>query len=797
MTSSETRARPIEQRVGKIVVSHAVIISAGVAAHRAERKAAVVLREEIAKRSGLDWPIRETPEPDRPAVIFAHADRAPAGLAIPPEAMAPTDSSEGYTIYLEVSDAPRIWLVGGCGRAALFAAGWLLRRLEIEEGSVVLPAQESGRLISTQPRYPIRGHQICYRNVLGPDDAWGEAEFEQYFRDIVIFGANSIELSPPQTPHEQADEAAPQTPWEMLAPWELNRRLSALLDSYDLDVWIHLPTTGDWDSKHPTDWEAMLGNRDRLFHSMVRLDHVLVPGGDPGEMPPDLLFPFLEELVPVLHRNHPNAGLWVSPQGFKNKNGTLARFIDYLQTKQPDWLTGVVYGPWVHDSLPHIREVVPSKYKLRRYPDITHSCRCQYPVPEWDSAFAFTLGRETINPRPLAEAHIHNRFMECADGTVAYIEGVHDDVNKAIWSARLWNPDQPVHEILVEYGRTFIGHELSEAVADGLLALEENWRGPLLGNPRHRQTLAQWREIWRKAGEKSQVNWRLQQGYFRALYDVYVQSRLDLDTQQEKAALEILAKARDLGAEEAAKQAIEVLRRSTATPDIETMRQEILHLGELLYKTIQMQMSVPLYHAPDEERGAVLDFLGIPLNDRVWILNRIQESMALPTKVDRIAALKKIAHWTDPGPGGFYDDLGNPGREPHLVRGEGWEQDPGFLRTALDEFGGDSPNYRYSWNRQATTLYATPLQMHYTGLDRSARYRLKVVYNGRFHAMMRLEANGQYEVHGPIRGTLPPSVMEFLLPQELTQEGKLSLKWVKVEGRGCQVAEVWLEPTDK
>ncbi len=792
MTSKETRTTTNKQVDGKIVFSHSVIVSAGNAAHRAERKAAVMLREEIAKRSGLDWPISETPEPDRPAVILAQSDRAPAGLSLPSEAVAPTGSSEGYTIYLEMTKAPRIWLVGGCGRAVLFAVGWLLRRLEIAEGSIVLPEQGCGRLITTQPRFPLRGHQICYRNVLGPDDAWDEAQFEQYFRDVVIFGANSIELSPPQIPSESFGEVASQTRWEMLAPWELNRRLSALLDSYDLDVWIHLPTTGDWNPTRPTDWETMLANRDRLFHSMVRLDHVLVPGGDPGEMPPDLLFPFLEKLVPVLHRTHPNAGLWVSPQGFKNKNGTLARFIDYLQTKQPDWLTGVVYGPWVHDTLPHIREVVPSKYKLRRYPDITHSCRCQYPVPEWDSAFAFTLGREAINPRPLAEAHIHNQFMDYAEGTIAYIEGVHDDVNKAIWSARLWDPAQPVHEILVEYGRTFIGHDLAEAVADGLLALEENWQGPLLGNPRPRRTLAQWREIWRKAGEKSQVNWRLQQGYFRALYDVYVQARLDLDTRQEKAALEILARAGELGAEEAAKQATEILECPTATPEVGAMRQEVLHLGALLYKTIQMQMSVPLYHADGEERGAVLDFLDIPLNDRIWILDRIQKAMALPAKIERIAALEEVAHWTDPGPGGFYDDLGNPTREPHLVRRKEWEHDPGFVQTVLDEFGGDSPSYRYSWNRQASTLYATPLEMRYTGLDRSAEYRLRVVYNGRFNALMRLEANGSYEVHGPLRGTRPPSVMEFPLPQELTRGGELHLKWEKSEGRGCQVAEVWL-----
>ena len=53
-------------------------------------------------------------------------------------------------------------------------------------------------------------------------------------------------------------------------------------------------------------------------------------------------------------------------------------------------------------------------------------------------------------------------------------------------------------------------------------------------------------------------------------------------------------------------------------------------------------------------------------------------------------ALSAIVHWTDPGPGGFYDDLGNPARQPHLVRGPGYQKDPAFL----DRFRGLTPGER-------------------------------------------------------------------------------------------------------
>jgi hypothetical protein len=43
----------------------------------------------------------------------------------------------------------------------------------------------------------------------------------------------------------------------------------------------------------------------------------------------------------------------------------------------------------------------------RAFPDITHSRTCQYPVADWDVAFALTEGRECVNPRPKAMEQIY------------------------------------------------------------------------------------------------------------------------------------------------------------------------------------------------------------------------------------------------------------------------------------------------------------------------------------------------------------------------------------------------------
>jgi hypothetical protein len=152
--------------------------------------------------------------------------------------------------------------------------------------------------------------------------------------------------------------------------------------------------------------------------------------------------------------------------------------------------------------------------------------------------------------------------------------------------------------------------------------------------------------------------------------------------------------------------------------------------------------------------------------------------------------IDEIIHWTDPGPGGFYDDLGNPSCQPHLVRGPGFTDDPAFFASALTHFEG-RPQGRRSWMDQALALYDSPLRMRYTGLDPSARYKVRVVYGT---GTMRLTANDK-EVHGLL--AKPYERVEFDIPPEATARGVLELRWYGQPGRGgpgrgCQVAEVWL-----
>ena len=63
------------------------------------------------------------------------------------------------------------------------------------------------------------------------------------------------------------------------------------------------------------------------------------------------------------------------------------------------------------------------------------------------------------------------------------------DVNKFIWSALGWDPNAKPAETLRQYSRYLVSERLEDDLAQGLLALERNWDGPLLANESVYETL--------------------------------------------------------------------------------------------------------------------------------------------------------------------------------------------------------------------------------------------------------------------------------------------------------------------
>lgn len=746
-----------------------------------ERAAATMLLEEVQRRSLARWTLAERASAG-PAI---HVGRLPSlrrgALASRLTGAAP--GAEGYRIS---SSRDGLVIAGADERGVLFGVGRVLRTLEIAHDRVLLREPLD---VTETPVVALRGHQLGYRPKTNSYDAWDAAQWEQYIRDLAVFGTNAIELIPPRSDDAADSPHFPRPQMEMMV------EMSRIADKYGLDVWVWYPAL-DEDYTSEANIARAVAEWEGVLKQLPRLDAIFVPGGDPGHTEPSAMFNLLDRQTANLRKFHPKVTMWLSPQGFTAQ--WMETFYG-LMARQPAWLTGIVIGPQNRDSLATVRKRIPPQYKLRRYPDITHTIRAEYPVPLWDVAYARTLDREVINPRPLDQAAVFQRWLSVSPDFLTYSEGCNDDLNKFVWSALGWNPKGDVREAVRQYARYFVGPAYTETLTDGIFSLEENWRGPLAGNVGVERTLAKFQTMERTAAPRDLLNWRFQQTLYRAYYDAFIRRRLLQEQAAQMQATTALSNVAGTGSMAAMAEAERLLAASATQPVAADLRTRVFQLAEALYQSIRMQLSVPLYRAIAVGRGANLDLIDAPLNDRVWMSEQFAAIRALPTERERVVALDRVARWTDPGPGGFYDDLGVPDAQPHLVAPPAFRDDPGPYHSGLTGFGS-LPNWRLSWMSHAEAFYDGALQMKYEGLDPQATYKVRVVYAGDIYSQnvrVRLMADDAHEVHGPMAKPSPVAPVEFTIPKAATADGALTLTWrindgIGGAGRGNQVAEVWL-----
>jgi hypothetical protein len=234
-------------------------------------------------------------------------------------------------------------------------------------------------------------------------------------------------------------------------------------------------------------------------------------------------------------------------------------------------------------------------------------------------------------------------------------------------------------------------------------------------------------------------------------------------------------------------------------------RTRIFQLAEALFQSIHMKLSVSLYRAQSEDRGASLDGIDFPLSNGPWLTSCFTEIRGIADENERLTAIRGIVERTNPGPGGFYDNLGSSYVCSHRVEGKGFEDDPGFWRSAFRHYPHwKNPNpLPVAWRGCTGTLKDVPFEMHYGGLDPAASYRVRVVYSElNPDIRVRLEANDGIEIHPLISREGAPRPVEFDIPHEATRGGELRLRWHREPGkggtgRGCQISEIWLLRRDE
>ena len=164
-------------------------------------------------------------------------------------------------------------------------------------------------------------------------------------------------------------------------------------------------------------------------------------------------------------------------------------------------------------------------------------------------------------------------------------------------------------------------------------------------------------------------------------------------------------------------------------PIAKDLRARIEELCEQLWKSVGLQTSVAKYNASGRgKRGAVLDFVDYPLNNRYWLLDEFAKVEKLASEDAKTRRLVELANWETPGPGSFYDAVGIQAKSPHVFRGDAEMFEPGDERRPEPTFwwwDNGASRARLSW--QATMW---PRLIAYEGLDPAATYVVRTTGYG-------------------------------------------------------------------
>jgi hypothetical protein len=278
----------------------------------------------------------------------------------------------------------------------------------------------------------------------------------------------------------------------------------------------------------------------------------------------------------------------------------------------------------------------------------------------------------------------------------------------------------------------------------------------------------------------------------RAHYDAYTRHRLLYETRLEQDAYDVLAKAGSEGSDAAMDGALAVLRRAEEEPCRPGLRARVVELCDALFHSIGLQTSVDKYHASGGERGAVLDYVDIPLNNRWWLEDEFAKVRGMASEAEKLEHLDMLRTWEDPGPGGYYDDIGNVAKSPRVVRGEDANTDPNNDRSPNPDcmwWESGRTRVRHSW----VCHMDWPLGLRYEGVDPRADYVVRTT--GNRDCLLRV--NGE-RVQPTLDGKGIGEIKEFPIPRRLYEDGTIVLTFDRPHEpdlnwrHASRLTEVWL-----
>ncbi len=490
-------------------------------------------------------------------------------------------------------------------RGFIYCAGRILRSAVKDDGGFALLPRAFG---SFSPYKEIRGHQLGYRTTPNTYDAWSHDDYLRYYLELMYFGMNTAEHIPYENGKSKRNPLMKYDEEEFLI------ETSGVMDKLDLDLSLWHP---NYDGE--TD-ESAARVRGRLYSKLKRLDHVFIPGGDPGKLPAADFVSRCRAVSKEMKKSHPQAKMWASAQA-PHEIPTWGEDFVKAMSDEPEEIYGIIYGPNHAMPLDELCRRISRRYPVRFYPDITHNVRCEYPVhfekDDWHYALTTCLGRECTNPRPLEYAHLYAITRNYVCGSVSYSEGITDDVNKVLWSCLDYSGNITAEEAIADYCRLFFFGADTDGIARLIFMLEENWTG----SPAQNGTIDKTYEGFVSALSEFPFlgeNWRFVQLFMRAQCDKLVRERLLYEQG-------LLIEAESLFAIGKNDEGLAVLGKDYPG-EYKKLREDIEISARFLFERIGLQSEVERYFADNPERGAVLNTIDLPVTDRAFILRKAAEN---------------------------------------------------------------------------------------------------------------------------------------------------------------------------
>lgn len=804
-----------------------IAIVVGQDADQAEKQIAEIMQGRIQKRSQITSKI--VPESEAAALkdidltIFLgrqNSNKALADLCVKAQNELPDAKNpgpEGFLVKTVKSPQGHALLaVGSDKRGTMYAAGEVLRRLTLLPKSIEWNQFE----MRSAPGYRWRGFSANQGGTMIQATGargWTTQELHDDLLDYALAGANTFYAG--GALHDWLRVFDMQTlqgcrPNELPGDHAEWRRRGTENGPY---VCPSIPEAR----------KALMEHWDKEFKAAPNHALLRFYAGDPGGCRCDLCQPWgktfvllCEEVTAIWNKYHPGSEVQICNQDLSNA-GDEAIF-DYLNEKPRKWLTSMSYGPGsnamsryfrdelrddlfiypghgpVNRYLAYTLQSIPKYQSIVHYSDITHWISAQYMCEKPDPYISMIYGRRTFHQRPQAFYSIFNRIMPFSEGDVIYSEGHHDELHQYLWNRMLWNPNRTLDDLMTEYATLHFGSAAAPEMIEASKQLEANLEAPLATN----KGVERYYALVKRAGDKIPANvmqhdYRWREHLQKAALDRYFQLKLRRQTERNESVSSRLASA--LKTDDAASdprpvvaEVRQLLNSSIEDDQMKSLREEAIRVAEESNRNYGVKNT--------GLANLEVDFVGLE-----WLKSKIEDISAISDLAALRSALKAFVNYEDPGEGGFYDDAGAPGKQPHLKVGN--------VRGNMGRRGAYDPKNRPSantiaFNRQGPVVFA------YEGLDPKASYRVKVtLVTPRFmpqnaaarpanlpaRALRRTEnilADDIELAHEIEIPAYTAGQFEFPIPASATADGKLEIKFVAgavdVPFASASVSEIWL-----